>query len=163
MSSPELHAVAAQLARWQAINTAVYWHTRPSLDVNGPHFLKDTRVLDSLVAGQLADGASLIHWALSFASVEGLLEQQSLITSLHKFKIPVTSTCVQLETHMHRLLETWKLVQGNTVDSPYGYYQRLLAALPTDEGRHLTTVRSWLAGQVKTLRAASCASSTAGT
>ena len=48
----ETKAVEAQYveykARWQTVNTALYWHVRPSLDIDGVHFLADSRALEDL-------------------------------------------------------------------------------------------------------------------
>ena len=147
----EMHIVAVQIEKWQAVNTAIYWHVLPSLLIDGALFLRDTRKINDMKNGLLADGHRLVEWALSFATVNSLETQESLIGSLHKFKVPSSANCVQLETAMHRLLETWKLVQGNSIDRPYGYYQRLIAGIPADEGKHLTTVRSWLASELNGL------------
>ena len=45
----------AALARWQAVNTAIYWHVLASLKIEGAHFLSDMRAVDSLYR------LSLIH------------------------------------------------------------------------------------------------------
>ena len=72
----ETKAVEAQYveykARWQTVNTALYWHVRPSLDIDGVHFLADSRALEDLYSvvvlddgtfKSLADGRGLIKWA----------------------------------------------------------------------------------------------------
>ena len=53
----------AELARWQAVNTALYWHVLPSLDLAGPSSLSDQHAVHSLCSGRLADGRGLIRWA----------------------------------------------------------------------------------------------------
>ena len=47
------------LERWQRINTAFYWHLRPSLLIAGPDQLTDTRWIDTLFEGRVADGRTL--------------------------------------------------------------------------------------------------------
>ena len=53
----------ANLERWQAVNTALYWHILPSLDLAGPSSLSDQHAVHSLCSGRLADGRGLIRWA----------------------------------------------------------------------------------------------------
>ena len=67
--------------KWLSINTAIYWHVEPSLDLSGPDQARDVRMLDSLVKGHLANGRHLIAWASSYANV-GTLEQQTALTPL---------------------------------------------------------------------------------
>ena len=62
-------AAAAALDAWQRINTAIYWHVRASLVLEGPSLLVDMRRITSMVAGRLADGCKLIAWANAFATL----------------------------------------------------------------------------------------------
>ena len=44
----EAAAMTAKRMQWQAVNTAIYWHVRPSLIIAGPWHDKDLKALDSM-------------------------------------------------------------------------------------------------------------------
>ena len=60
----------AALVEWQSVNTALYWHVKPSLLIDGPDFERDARKTD-LYSGRLANGWKLIEWARGHADVSG--------------------------------------------------------------------------------------------
>ena len=144
-------AAAAAHMRFLAVNTAIYWHVLPSLELEGPDFIRDFRKASSFRAvsdGQpLADGRGLILWAMTFADMSGVGSQGRLILAIGKL-VP-GSDCAQISMHMQTLLSLWLLVDNNSRDKPYPYYQQLLISWPSQpEGSLLTSVRTWLAGKV---------------
>ena len=78
-------AVAEQTAAlhaWQRVNTALYWHLVPAIDITGAHCLEDLAFIDSLVSGQQADGRGLLVWAFGFVDLSGFDAQLALSTAL---------------------------------------------------------------------------------
>ena len=161
----ETKAVEAQYveykARWQTVNTALYWHVRPSLDIDGVHFLADSRALEDLYSvvvlddgtfKSLADGRGLIKWARDFVDQSSKEQQKRLRRNIGKAELKAGSTRAQLNLHAERLFQQWKLIDGNddkTRDGMKDYYEELLATMPTaPEGCHLTNLRMWLAGKL---------------
>ena len=58
-----------QREAWINVNTAIHWHVVPSLNIDGAHYLQDSRMLDTFWnEHQQADGRGLINWALTFIS-----------------------------------------------------------------------------------------------
>ena len=66
---PSLQSQLGHLAAWQRVNTALYWHLLPAIDLDGPHYLEDTATVNSFVSGQRASGRKLLRWALGFGDV----------------------------------------------------------------------------------------------
>ena len=75
-------AEAKALAQYQAINTSIYWHVVPNIDISGPARIRDLRKIQSFVCGPLADGKALIEWALGFASLASMDKQAELFITL---------------------------------------------------------------------------------
>ena len=75
-------ALVAARDAWLLVDTSVYWHVRPSIDVAGPDLQKDTRKLDSLYCGRVAKGRKLLLWAMHFADMGALAQQHNLLAGL---------------------------------------------------------------------------------
>jgi hypothetical protein len=71
MSMERATVLDEQWAAWQRINTAIYWHVLPSLDISTARQLEDQRILDSLYEGPLANGVGLLAWLESFVEATG--------------------------------------------------------------------------------------------
>jgi hypothetical protein len=56
LSAKEAAALDEECASWQRVNTALFWHVLPSLNVDTEHHLRDTRKIDTLYERKLADG-----------------------------------------------------------------------------------------------------------
>ena len=54
---------------WQSISTALYWHVLPSLILDDLHWKRDNAYFDTLYSQHLADGISLVKWALKFVDL----------------------------------------------------------------------------------------------
>ena len=141
-----------RLEAWQRINTALYWHLRPSLLLTGSDIITDTRYIDSLFVLRLADGRSLLLWALRRVSFSERDAQINLLRSLTGNRLKATATRAQLKTHANEMMEVWLLLHTSTPAAPGGLsdiYDFLVASLPSEPANsHLTNVRTWLAGQV---------------
>ena len=74
--------------------------------------------------------------------------KQSLTTS----ELKADTTCAQLKAHAIEMHEVWLLLQTSSPHVPGGLadlYDFLICCIPTAPvTSHLTTVRTWLAGQV---------------
>ena len=75
----EVAARAAERDEWLAINTTIFWHVLPSLDISGVTWQRDTDYIATLYSKQLANGAMLIRWAQSFADLSGKEAQYKLV------------------------------------------------------------------------------------
>ena len=163
-SPPHIQQMAAlRLGEWQQINTAIYWHVLPTIDIDGPMYLRDTRIIGKWWLGNRAAGDKLVQWAMEFASVDTIDKQRKLVHAMHTTKLTPTATCHQLTEHMQRLYETWKLVAGNDPERPHGYYLQLIDTLPVaTDGKLtvLTSLRAWLALQLKDMPLGGCRSLT---
>lgn len=84
------------LAAWQRVNTALYWHLVPAIDIDGPFYLQDSSHIDSLVSGQRASGRKLLRWALSFGDVSGFSAQLALSIALAQVRVAPGATLSQL-------------------------------------------------------------------
>ena len=80
IDEPGLHAsieraaaLDEQWGAWQRINTAIYWHILPSVEVSTAHAQHDQRVLNTLHKGHLADGVGLLAWLTSFVEASSPL------------------------------------------------------------------------------------------
>ena len=99
-------AVAAQtaaLSAWQRVNTALYWHIVPAVDITGPHYLEDLAALDSFAHGQQADARGLLVWVFSFVDLSGFEPQLALSNALGAVKLAGDATLAQLASHLHKL------------------------------------------------------------
>ena len=85
----------------------------PSLDLSGVDCTRDTALLDNWAQGQLADGRSVVKWAVAFADVSGLAMQAKIRTRIGNAKLPPGSTAAQLSCFMQELWELWKLDTNN--------------------------------------------------
>ena len=145
---------AARLERehWQTISTALYWHVLPSIVLDDLHWKRDNAYLDTLYSQHLADGISLVRWALKFVDLTSKDVQFKLKQKLASVKLSAGSTCAQLEQHATQLFELWSLILNNDPNNAVcldDYYEILLHSLPAQpEGAHLTSARTWFAGKV---------------
>ena len=103
-------SIRASINRWQRINTAIYWHVRPSLVITGPEFQKDTRFIDSLYERRLADGRKLVQWALGFVNTSGTTSQIKIAHALMTTKLKAGASRAQLSVHAQNLLQLWLLL-----------------------------------------------------
>ena len=135
---------------WLALNTILYDTVVPSLDLTGVDCTRDTELIDGWAQGQLADGRSVVKWAVAFADVTGLDQQAKIRTRIGNAKLPPGSTAAQLSSFMQELWELWKLDVNNSESAPFGYWQQVLIGMPTTPaGSHLVTLRSWLYGKAR--------------
>ena len=138
--------------RWQRLNTAFYWHLRPSLLLAGPDQLTDTRWIDTLFEGRVADGRTLCRWAVDKVRYDDRDSQINLLRGLTTSSLKSTATCAQLKAHALEMQEVWLLLQTSAPAAPGGLsdlYDFLVSCIPAAPvTSHLTTVRTWLAGQV---------------
>ena len=75
-------AQTAALHRWQRVNTAMYWHIVPAVDITGPQYLEDLARIDSFVSGQQADSRGLLVWLFGFVDLSGFDAQLALSNAL---------------------------------------------------------------------------------
>ena len=89
---------------WLALNTILYDMVVPSLDLSGVDCTRDTALLDNWAQGQLADGRSVVKWAVAFADVSGLAMQAKIRTRIGNAKLQPGSTAAQLSLRVTWLM-----------------------------------------------------------
>ena len=92
------------------LNTAFYWHLRPSLLLAGPDQLTDTRWIDTLFEGRVADGRTLCRWALDKVRYENRDCQINLLRGLTTSELKAGTTCAQLKAHAIEMHEVIHLI-----------------------------------------------------
>ena len=150
---------AAVLERWQRVNTAIYWHLLPAVDISGPHYLDDLAAVDSLVSGQLADGRGLLRWALSFVDLSSFEAQLALSNALGSVRLAPDASLVQLAAHLQKLSQVWGHTTAAAAEGPealvqlYDYLvQSLPASYTSSATMHLVSLRTWLVGKLADFR-----------
>ena len=103
----------AALDHWQRVNTAIYWHVVPSLDLSGVHERGDTEVIDSLVKGHRAHGRALVLWALKHADMSDLGVQSRLFAAVHGSRLQDGATLTQLLVHLQHMYDHWIHLAGS--------------------------------------------------
>ena len=152
---PSLQSQLGHLAAWQRVNTALYWHLLPAIDLDGPHYLEDTATVNSFVSGQRASGRKLLRWALGFGDVSSFAAQLALSVALAQARVSATVSLAQLAAHLNKMLQVWRLTaaadpadRGSLVQ----LWEYVLASLPSScaDSRvmHLVSLRSWLADEL---------------
>ena len=153
----ERMAAIDALEAWQRVNTALYWHLRPSLLLTGPDALNDTRYFDTLFQLDVADGRALLRWALDGVRFDARDCQINLLRALTTVRIKPTATRAQLKVHAQEMREVWLLLEGVDPLAPLGLsdlYDFLVASVPAQPvTSHLVSVRTWLTGQVAQYKA----------
>ena len=156
----EAERLDAAATEWQALNTAVFWHVLPSLDlITSPH-PADTRKVESLYAAQIADGAGLLDWLDTFVSTAGTRLQRQLKRVVASTALPLPPTRASLSNHAEKLFQGWQLIAGHDPGSPASlldYWDELLDSIPTaaDGAAALLTLslRGWLVRALELVRA----------
>ena len=157
-------AQTAALHHWQRVNTALYWHIVPAVDITGPQYLEDLAHIDSFVSGQQADARGLLVWLFRFVDLSGIDAQLALSNALVTVKLGDGATLAQLASHVHKLQQVWLLTASATASyTSCDYaplvqlYEYLLASMPTTYtapgGMHMVSVRTWLVGKCADLAA----------
>ena len=145
-----IDAVTAQKkVDWQTDSTTIYFHVLPALIIDGLYQKQDQDYVDSLwnPSTSIANGRELCLWALKKASVDNIEAQTQLRRTVGDARLKAGATRAALEVFMMHLWEKWKLITGN--ERPYEFYQQLLIAMPTEpQSSHLTSVRTWISGQM---------------
>ena len=147
---------AEELDHWKSINTALYWHVLPSLNLETAQKLSDVRKVNSFFSGRLADGRALLRWARSFVDASAPELQKRLQRALAERRLSATgATRASLHSHAETLKQIWELIGSNNPDDPMSlrdYWRELVASLPTEPARTtLVDVRTWLANRVADL------------
>jgi hypothetical protein len=161
---PSLQSQLGRLAAWQCVNTALYWHLLPAIDLDGPHYLEDTATVDSFVSGQRASGRKLLRWALGFGDVSSFAAQLALSVALAQARVSATVSLAQLAAHLNKMLQVWSQVWRLTAaagpedgGSLVQLWEYVLTSLPSsyaDSGTmHLVSLRSWLADELAVYKA----------
>ena len=144
---------------WQRVNTALYWHLRPSLKLAGSDALDDQRFIDTLYRLGVADGRTLLTWALGMVKYDGRDAQINLLRALTTVELRPTATCAQLKVHAMEMHEVWLLLLTSRPEAPAGLsdlYDFLVKSIPPTAPAtqpHLVSVRTWLANQVAVYKA----------
>ena len=140
------------LDTWRAINTAIYFHVEPAIDVEGTFFLRDTEEIDALVTTDgVADGRGLVRWALKKVDTGSKVKQRALNRTLGQRKLDAGATRTQFTAHYDRLYQHWALLLESDPDE---FFDQLLDTMPaTPATSHIVSLRTWLAGQISTFRA----------
>ena len=143
------HQSQTALAHWQRINTAIYWHVLPSIDIRGVNMRRDRRLIDALVKGQLAHGRELVRWATAHADLSDEISQADLQRTISGAKLKKEATIVQLMEHAEWLHEHWLHLSSTEPSKLQTYLNALVHSMPTENGLMITMLRIWLAGQVR--------------
>jgi len=147
---------AEELDHWKSVNTALYWHVLPSLNLDTAQKLSDVRKVNSFFSGRLADGRALLRWARSFVDASAPELQKRLQRALAERRLSAAgATRASLHSHAETLKQIWELIGSNNPDDPMSlrdYWRELVASLPTEPARTpLVDVRTWLANRVADL------------
>ena len=134
---------------WVAVNTSLYWHLHPSVDIEGAHFLQDDRMLESFVSGRMADGRGLLRKLLTFVDASGTDLQRALNRKLAECRMKAEGASRSaLNRHCEVIKQIWELIAGNDLDDPASlltFWEDLAASLPTEPSdAKLVGVRTWL-------------------
>ena len=106
------------LLDWMAVNSAIYWHVLPSLDISGTHLLSDTRAVNRFytvytradgTGATVADGRGLIKWARKHVDKSSKEDQKRLQRSLGKASLKAGASRAQFNLHAEKLFQTWSL------------------------------------------------------
>jgi hypothetical protein len=126
-------AYDAALARWYAVNTAIYWHVLPSLMIDDAYYLTDRCALNDLCNGTVADGRGLLRWAAQWGDVSSPDEQKRLIRRLGESRLRTTgATRAILSSHAESLMQLWQLIGKNDSRDPVmlqDYWRELTATV----------------------------------
>jgi hypothetical protein len=138
------------LDAWRAVNTAIYFHVEPAIDVEGTFFLRDTEEIDALVTTDgVADGRGLIRWALKKVDTGSKVKQRALNRTLGQRKLDAGATRAQFTAHYDRLYQHWALLHDSDPgdrESLAEFYDQLLDTMPaTPATSHIVSLRTWLA------------------
>ena len=156
LSTARREAEIKNLEHWQRVNTAIYWHLRPSIDIEGPDYLMNLRKIESLYNMDLADGRELARWALRAVDVTSKTLQLKLHRGLLKASLPEGASATQLKAHAQKLLQVWLLLEQsdpNDCASLAELYEYLVLSMPPrPEGSHLTNLRTWIAMELTSFR-----------
>ena len=157
---PSLQAQQDHLAAWQRVNTALYWHLLPAIDLDGPHYLEDSALVDSFVSGQRASGRKLLRWALDFGDVSSFSAQLALSVAVAQVRVTATVTLSQLAAHLHKVHQVWRLTANADPGdraSLTQLWEYVLTSLPSSysdsKAMHLVSLRSWLADKLTDYKA----------
>ena len=136
----------ARLEAWQRVNTALYWHLLPAIDLDGPHYFEDSASVDSFVSGQRASGRKLLRWALAFGDVSSFPAQLALSVALAHVRVAASVSLAQLAAHLNKVGQVWRLTAAadhGDRSSLAQLWEYVLASLPTSytdsSGRVLPT------------------------
>ena len=143
-----------ELARvhWLRINTAIYWHVLPMLDLAGDMSSIWGAEVARFVGAGLADGRGLVAWARQHADVSGDEAQHKLRSRVMSARtIDKPMTVVLLLEHCIWLHRTWELLVTSPALGLRNYYSYLVASLPTKDGDKITLLRVWLVDQLQQL------------
>ena len=88
---------------WVAVNTSLFWHVLPSLDISGTSWQRDTDHISTLFDKAQADGAGLITWARTFTDLTSKDAQYKLVDHVRSARLKPQSTRAQLERHAQDL------------------------------------------------------------
>ena len=144
------HMWCSLVTRWQRANTALYWHVRASLQLDGPSLLADQRRLLAWCGPGRASGRSLVGWIRRLASLASEAAQVGLLVKLQSATLAPGSHVGRLEAFARDLYELWLQLAQSDPSSPRSYWQRLLVAFPVKpEGSALVMLRVWLAGALE--------------
>ena len=144
------HMWCSLVARWQRANTALYWHVRASLQLDGPSLLADQRRLLAWCGPGRASGRSLVGWVRRLASLASEAAQVGLLIKMQSATLAPGSHVGRLEAFARDLYELWLQLAQSDPASPRSYWQRLLVSLPVKpEGSALVMLRVWLAGALE--------------
>lgn len=124
---------------YQAVNTAIFWHLLPSLDLSGPHCLHDERFVDSLVLRKLADGQRLCSSGATATFVDASAKsvQKALRQTVGATVLKPGSTRAHLNVHAEKLFQHWSLIEGHDAIEPVSlvdYWEEFLETLPAASG-----------------------------
>ena len=138
---------------WLDVNTSLYWHVHPSVDIDGAHFLQDDRMLESFCSGLYADGRGLLRRLLQFVDASSPALQRALARKLAECTIDAKgATRSALNRHAEVLKQIWELIDGNDLDDPaslLNFWSDLVASMPTAPAEsQLVAVRTWLANRI---------------
>ena len=114
---------------WHRINTAIYWHFRPALLLNGVHEAADEALVQSYVLGQRAHGRALIRWALSHADVTGEDKQSELYLRVAGARLRAEANQAQLIVHCQWMYEHWRLLSTSNATQLKSFYAALLKSM----------------------------------
>ena len=147
----------AAVDEYDTRNDDIFAIVKLSLDLTGPFYRIDTKVIEGLAIGRMRDGNRLIKWVLQHRERQDLKGQAEIATELVKYnsdsgRINANASLSQIALHNDAFTELWLQYIPNTdirLKEPQAYAKALLGTYPDKPNdAPVVYLRRWLAEQI---------------